>query len=374
MAKIVLLKNRLGKRGGLEKHTFLIAKAFMEKGYSVTMLTSEDAGASFPFSQVVLKTIKWPLFLGIEEFDRKVEGWLEKNPADIVLGLDRNRFQTHLRAGNGVHASYLQIRSQIEGKLKTLCCKGNPLHRKILRIEKDGFENPRLKKLFTNSHMIKNEILRFYNVDQAKIEVIHNGVEWHQMKPAFSNWEEGKKAQAHSLGIKSDLFQILFIGNGFLRKGLDLLLRALAHLKEKNFFLSVIGKEKKIGKYISLVKELQLENNVRFFGPQQNILPFYQLGDALVIPSWYDPFANVTIEALAMGLPVISSTSNGGHEIITSENGLILKNLRDIPSFTASLEKMLLKPKNMVSASIIRDTVKHLDFSIQMTKFLGACF
>ncbi len=57
--------------------------------------------------------------------------------------------------------------------------------------------------------------------------------------------------------------------------------------------------------------------------------PFYQLADALAIPSFYDPFANVTVEALAMGLFVVSSRSNGGFEILDPSKGIIIENLSE---------------------------------------------
>ena len=67
---------------------------------------------------------------------------------DIVFGMERNRFQTHIRAGNGVHAAFLKSRLASEGVLKYGMCLINPLHRKILELEKEGFENPKLKKIF----------------------------------------------------------------------------------------------------------------------------------------------------------------------------------------------------------------------------------
>jgi len=107
---------------------------------------------------------------------------------------------------------------------------------------------------------------------------------------------------------------------------------------------------------------------VEFFGPQKEILPFYKKADALVIPSFYDPFANVTVEALAMGLFVVSSKTNGGSEALTKTNGVVVKD-----SLIDALETALKKPKTKERASQIRESVKHLDFSNQMRLFLEAC-
>ncbi len=358
--RIVILKRTLGQKGGLEKHAHRIAQGFIDRGCDITFLTSDRPGSDFPYPYVSFPTPKWPLFWSLEKFDRSVRNF---PTVDRILGLERNRFQTHLRAGSGVHAAYLKMRS-LSSPLSHLLRKIHPLHHKILELEKVGFENRGLQKIFTNSHMVKAEILHYYK-PTASIEVIHNGVEWEEMIPGFSEWEKGYHPHSR--------FHFLFVGNGFFRKGLDILLRALALLKRRDFFLSIVGKEKKTDFFMRLVEKLNIQKNVRFFGPQKSLTSFYQWADALVIPSWYDPFANVTIEALAMGVFVISSKHNGGHEILTPQTGSILSDLSDIDHIADQLEKAMSVPKTPLSSNLIRNSVKHLDFSIQMTKLIDQC-
>jgi UDP-glucose:(heptosyl)LPS alpha-1,3-glucosyltransferase len=92
-----------------------------------------------------------------------------------------------------------------------------------------------------------------------------------------------------------------------------------------------------------------------------------------VIPSFYDPFANVTIEALAMGLFVLSSKQNGGHEILTQENGKLIEDLLDLETMIDALKIAMQKKKTGKSSQLIRDSVKHLDFSNQMRTLMEAC-
>lgn len=357
---VVLLKAKLGQKGGLEKSARRIGSAFLAKGANVTFLTEQ----TFPLC-------RWPAFLRLEQYDRAVCSWLKNNPADIVFGMERNREQTHLRAGNGVHAAYLKSRLASEGQIRYAICQINPLHRKILELEKQAFEYPGLKKLFVGSRMVQQQALEHYAIDPKKIEVIHNGVEWEEWAAHFAAWEQGKKAALAKFDLDPHLLHLLFIGNGYKRKGLDQLLEALAIWRFRDFHLSVVGKEKNIEQYRSKLARLGLEKRVRLFGPQKDVLPFYQLADALAIPSFYDPFANVTVEALAMGLFVISSKTNGGHEILTQQNGSVIENLLDPESIASSLDLAL--PKTPASASAIRGTVSHLDFSRQLAKLVEAC-
>ncbi len=299
----------------------------------------------------------------MEQFDRFVQKWIREHQPEIVFGMDRNRTQTHLRAGNGVHAAYLQSRLFAEGKRKTFLCRFNPLHRKILELEKEGFENPSLQKLFTNSHMVSSEILNTYNVQQEKVKVVHNGVEWVEMEPAFALWEERKNQP----------FQFLFIGHGYLRKGLERLLTGLSLLKTQEFHLTVIGRDKNMALFREQARRLKLQERITFIGPTTDVIPYYQQSDCLVIPSFYDPFANVTVEALAMGLFVVSSRHNGGSEVLTSETGVVIEDLLNDDSVKTALEQAMKCPKTRQSAIHIRQSVKHLDFANQLTRLMEHC-
>jgi UDP-glucose:(heptosyl)LPS alpha-1,3-glucosyltransferase len=366
---VTLIKAELFKQGGLEKYTWEIARDFCTQGCAVTVLTSGPVQA--PFSNPQLKIIAFPInhilsFLNVVHFDNACKEYLVKNPSPIIFSLDRNRFQTHIRAGNGVHAAYLRQRSKEKGFVKRLSFAINPLHRAILSLEKKGFEHPDLKILFTNSFMVKQEILRLYCTDPDKIQVVHNGVEWHAMQNTFDQWEAQKEKTLQELKLDLNAFQWIFIGHNFLRKGLEKLLFALSLIKNEYFQLSVIGKDKNLSYFEALSHRLGLAQKVFFFGPQKGIAHFYQMADCLVIPSLYDPFANVTVEALAMGLFTISSKFNGGHEILNQQNGTVIESLEDPVSFSQILKTVLNFRKTASSAHLIRQSVKHLDFSNQL--------
>lgn len=373
MKHVVLLKSRSNHQGGLEKYASRIAQAFLKRGDKVTILTTGSTPSLSEIPMHSIQTIPWPAFLRIEQFDRFVSKWLEQMKVDLIFGMDRNRYQTHIRAGNGVHAAYLKSRFLTDSFFKARLCHFNPLHRKILELEQKAFENPDLQKLFTNSQMVKNQVLDYYKVDPSKIEVIHNGVEWHEMGPDFLNWPEMRDEAMSKFLLDPNRFHFLFIGNGYSRKGLDRLLFALSKIKRESFHLSVIGKDNRMDMYKAMAIQLGLKDSVYFFGPSQEIRLFYQLADCLVIPSFYDPFANVTIEALAMGLFVISSKQNGGHEILTPQNGTVIADLLRPDAIVEALQEAMKYPKTPERARLIRESVKRLDFSNQLKSLVEAC-
>lgn len=339
----------------MEKSAVRIVSAFQNRGDSVTVLDKS-------FS-------RFPSLIRLELYDRYVQRDLKIHSYDIVFGMERNRFQTHYRAGNGVHAAFLESRRHAEGEFKYLICKYNPLHRKILELEKTAFEHPSLQKLITNSDLVKSQILHYYNVDEAKIEVIHNGVEWKEMEIDFQSWMQERGSTLQKYSLDPNRYHFLFVGNGYRRKGLGQLLKALERLSGEEFHLTVIGKDKHQNQFEALTAKIK--DRVTFLGPQSQTIPFYQMADALVIPSFYDPFANVTLEALAMGLTVISSKSNGGSEIL--KDGIVIPDLLDIDSIVECLKKALRSPKQFERAAAIRNSVKTYDYSHHLQTLVQAC-
>lgn len=376
MTRVVLLKNHLGAGGGLEKYTKRLAVEFANAGCETTLLTSHSKKTQIPSLPSVrcisLGMKKAINFMNLVNFDKKCRQWLKENPSDIIFGLDRNRSQTHYRAGNGVHAAYINQRRLCESWIKNASFSINPIHPLTINYEKAAFENPDLKLLFTNSHFVKEQILSYYNLSPGKIQVVHNGVEWDEWQQPFDKWQQEKPSIQQRLGLDPHAFHLLFIGHGYRRKGLQQLLQSLALLKNNNVQLSIIGKDKEIPYFQALTKQLGLSKHVFFFGPQSQILPFYQMADCLIIPSLYDPFANVTVEALAMGLFVISSKYNGGHEILTKNTGAIIEDLFSPESITRAIQHALNKPKTPSSSQLIRSSVQHLNFSNQLNTIIQA--
>ncbi len=371
--KVIILKSHLSQKGGIEKYTLRTASAFFDKGCQVTILTTGylENEKQYPFEIINLGKRLKLTWLHLWQFDKKCQEWLRAHPADIVFGMDRNRFQTHYRAGNGVHAEFLEKRKQTDGWLKRISFSLNPMHRYILSLEKNTYESPDLRCLFTNSFMVKNEVLKHYQTAENKVQVIHNGVEWKELEEDFSNWREKRPQLMKEYGLNPDAFQFLFIGNGYQRKGLTYLLYGLSQLFHCDFQLSVIGKEKKIDSFKELTRKLGLKDRVKFFGKRTDVRRFYQIADALVIPSTYDPFANVTVEALAMGLFVVSSKYNGASEILTSKTGIVIEDLFDVGSLKYTLQQAYQHKKTFSSAKGIRSAVEHLDFPNQMSKMVG---
>ena len=198
--------------------------------------------------------------------------------------------------------------------------------RMLLKIEKYNLKKAR--KIIVVSKKIKQELLANYSfIPKESIHVIYNGVNLLRFTPKnrLKFLEEVRKRY----GISSDDLLILFVSNQFRLKGLECVIRALASLKSKNCKLLVCGKDDPMP-FRLLARKLGIGERVLFAGPRPDIHKYFAASDIFVFPTNYDAFGMVVLEAMASGLPVISSSAAGVSEIIEEgKDGLKLNNPRD---------------------------------------------
>lgn len=367
--RVALISRSLSDLGGLEKYGRRLSHYFRQMGADITLVSEHlpaTKSAGFHYQALPLTGRRHHKIMA---FANQAAQFIEQKPFDIILGMDRIHHQTHLRAGNGIHAAYLHHKRVARTPFLGLKTWLNPVNKTLLTLEKQALTSPHLKRVITNSNMVKEEVRTFYPQCQVPITAIHNGVEWEEMAAPFANWEKGKKAFCEKHGLSPNTFFFLFIGHGFERKGLHFLLKALRHLQHEPIALLVVGGDKRASYFKRCANKWGLSHLVHFFGANTETLPFFQTADAMVIPSIYDPFANVTVEALAMGLFVVSSPYNGGKEVLTPERGCVIEKLTDSEAFATALKEALKHKKTAASAKRIRESVAHLDFKHQLATF-----
>lgn len=139
---ITFFKRNLSAIGGGEKYTLEIAKAFAKSGYTVRLISGEPPPPSFSFAETISLSLRGSSSQKMEQFDRFCSLFAKKHPDEIHFSLDRTSIQTYLRAGDGVHASYLERRKSAEGVGKRTFSWVNSFHRSVRKLEKKAFESP----------------------------------------------------------------------------------------------------------------------------------------------------------------------------------------------------------------------------------------
>ncbi|MBT6661881.1 MAG: glycosyltransferase family 4 protein, partial [Nitrospina sp.] len=142
------------------------------------------------------------------------------------------------------------------------------------------------------------------------------------------------------LRISDEEVMILFVGSGFERKGLEYLIKSVQYLKQKNWKLVLVGKGK-WKKYLNFASE-ENRGKITHLEPIDEIEKLYAAADFFILPSIYEPFGNANLEALASGLPIITSRNCGVSEIITpKKEGIILEEPSDFKAMAKAIDYLM---------------------------------
>jgi len=194
--------------------------------------------------------------------------------------------------------------------------------------------------IMANSEQVAREIARHYAPLSAPVKIVRNGVDLELFHPrARATLGPGTRT---TLGLGRDDVVLLFLGSGFTRKGLAFLLHALGHLPAKDRpSLLVVGKGR-AEPHLALARRLGLNGRVRFLGVVADPLPFYAAADAFVLPSLYDPSSNACLEAMAVGLPVVTTRANGASELIEDgREGWVVDDPHDTEALAERLSRLV---------------------------------
>lgn len=320
---IALIRASYNPFGGAEKFVASAVDALADTGAKLTIITRKwpaDARNTGISKHII--NPKYFTSVGRERsFAQGVTQHLAAANYDLVQSHERIVGCDVYRAGDGVHAMWLQHRARAQSTFARAGVKFNPLHRYLLATEKAMFESQKLQRVICNSDMVRREILANFNIPAEKLTLIYSGVDTAKYSPALR--EQHRTALRKTLQIPEDTRVCLLVGSGFARKGVRALLQALAKLPE-NFYGVVVGADKQLARYQRLANELGIASRLRFVGGVDDVRPYYGAADLLVLPTLYDPFPNVCLEAMASGLPIITSTTSGAAELVkTGENGYV---------------------------------------------------
>ena len=183
------------------------------------------------------------------------------------------------------------------------------------------------------SQLVSRHLQEFFERSDAC--VVPNAVDTDRFTSQIrAQRREGARAALH---LSADIFVLLIIGNDWAKKGLETLLHSLAECRDLPMTLLVVGRDDR-SIFLPIIDRLGLRHRVQFHPPTDDVEQFYAAADLYAGPSLEDSFALPPLEAMACGLPVITSVNNGGSQIITEGvDGFILSDPRD----TIALRKLL---------------------------------
>lgn len=206
----------------------------------------------------------------------------------------------------------------------------------ISRLERTIYPNPGIK-LIAVSRKTAGDLSRFYG-RSGNIQVAYHGLDLERFQPARRTSLRSQAREQLSLG--PDDFAVLLIGNDWKSKGLPCVIDAAAHLADPRLTILVVGRDNP-APFQHAIREHGLSGRVHFLPPRSDVEFYYAAADVYASPTLEDSFGLPPAEAMACGIPVITSRAAGVSEIVHSgEDGFVLEQPTDFVELAKILQEL----------------------------------
>jgi UDP-glucose:(heptosyl)LPS alpha-1,3-glucosyltransferase len=207
-----------------------------------------------------------------------------------------------------------------------------------------------------NSALVRGQIRDLFQVPESKLHLIYNAVDSTRFSPALRMHRFAIRAR-FSLPESATVF--VLVGSGYHRKGVAQAIAALRQLPDSARLL-VAGRDKNQERYVAHASRLGVAERVIIAGPIDDVAPLLGAADAFVLPTLYDPLPNACLEAMAAGLPVITSTQCGAAELLAAHDAGIVCDAQDIDALANAMKQLLNPAKRWPMGERARKAVLHL--------------
>ncbi len=263
----------------------------------------------------------------------------------VIGGAKANLVESHerllccdvYRAHEGVHAVRLAERSKGASALGRLRLALSPYNRYVSRIERKLFASPWLQTVICNSNMVKDEIRDRFGVPESKLAVIHNAVDSDFFHPQLRA-QRGAFLGRHGIDDSATVF--LLAGSGYEHSGAGAAIEALVELPPPAH-LVIAGRGRHAERYRDLARRLGVAERVTIAPAEADSRSCYGAADVFVLPTLYDPAPESTLEAMACGLPVVTSTKSGAAELLLKHDAGLVCPAGDVAGLAAQMRTLL---------------------------------
>jgi UDP-glucose:(heptosyl)LPS alpha-1,3-glucosyltransferase len=215
----------------------------------------------------------------------------------------------------------------------------NPSNPVLLHLEGQHFHGRNYRKVIALSPEVKADLSRFYSVPGADVEVLPNGFAPDEFNPQRTRSRRAEMRK--KLGYGDNDRVVVFAANELERKGFGPLLRAMARVNDPRAKLLVVGRVKP-DRYVAEMDQLKMSDRVRFAGSTSDVAAYYAAADVFALPTQYEAWGLVIVEAMACGLPVLTSRLAGAAIAVQEgKTGLLLDAPADSDEIAAKLKPLL---------------------------------
>lgn len=309
--EIVQVVQEFSREGGVENVAFELAKAFSRAGVRnrvIAAAVAEDDDAAAAIERVAPWLSHIPTRGPLRYFGRLIVVPLFTIAATLALTRRAPAAQI-IGHGDCLRGDVLVVHSVNAESLLQKRKAGkwswrlNPMHYWVAMRDRWMIGGLRYRKFVAVSTRVREELQFHYKVPAERICVIYNGIDLDR----FQASEHAHAKIRQAFAIPHDARLLLFVGHEFERKGLAPLVEALALLDER-YWLTVVGSDNP-ARYRKLAGAAK--DQLVFCGARRDVEAFYAAADAFVLPTVYETFSLVCMEAMAAGLPVFATRVGG---------------------------------------------------------------
>ncbi|MBA3313350.1 MAG: glycosyltransferase family 4 protein [Planctomycetota bacterium] len=341
--RIGLVLDRFDRRlGGVEQWTAQLADGLLSRGHEVHVVARSIAERE-------LRPGLTPHELPAISSRLK----LADAAADLLCGLDLDVIhdmgfgwycdvlQPHGGSRIAANSQNLNLSPRWARPIRRMAAKMLPRYREFDALCERQYSSPPADRpwrvVLAISKMVRNDLERHHRLRDSEIRLVYNGVDTERFSPESRALH--RDVVRRQLTVSPEQTLHLIVAHNLELKGVPALLRAMALLQAagQNAVLAVVG-GKRIARYERLSQRLGVEGRVRFVGAVDDPTPYYAAADVYTQPTWYDPCSLVLLEALACGLPVVTSRFNGAGELVTpGVCGDVLDDPSDVVTLAAAM-------------------------------------
>jgi UDP-glucose:(heptosyl)LPS alpha-1,3-glucosyltransferase len=366
----------LPARGGCETYIADLSRRLAADGHEVHLYACRWDESALPKGIVYhrLKVQRGSRAARPWRFGSACESALANAHHDVTIGFDKTWGQDVLYPQGGLHAAsavqnihkYASPRAQ---RFARLLKKLDPAAKSFARLErKQYFESPP-RVIVVNSEMVRQHFGKHYGIAPETITVVHSAIDPARFRSA-DRWKIREKWR-QSWGIEPDEPVALLVAMNYRLKGLEPLLHALTHVPAQQALRLVVVGHPKFGRYRRLARRLGVAHRVVFHGFCAETRNAYFASDFLVHPTFYDPCSLVVLEALACGLPVITSRFNGASELLEPPyDSLLIDDPHHHQALAAALCQMAEPGRRALCAQAARHAAGHWTFEHHYHKMM----